>query len=352
MSVLSFLKRKPRLERRDYTSLVMDARYAAMTGARGLGELTATAQTCVSLWESGFSIADVAGTSALTPALLALLARQLALRGEAVFYIADQLLPAADWDLSTRDGIPAAYRLSIADVGGARSLTALAAEVLHFRIGCSVRAPWRGTPPLQRSSLTAGLLCAVESALAEVFENAPLGSQVVPMPEDPNISNEKLAQGFRGKRGRVLLRESTQVSAGGGPAPATDWRPSDLTPDLSKSGALEGHAAARSAVMAAFGVLPALLDKQAAGPTIREAQRHLAQWMLQPIAEQVAAEASEKLGATVTLDVMRATQAYDAGGRARALSGAIEAMAAAKAAGLTPAEIAAALKFSGIADTL
>lgn len=351
MSVLSIFKRKPR-EVRSYTQQMIDAHYATITGQRGIADLTATAQTCVGLWESGFSIADVAGTAALTPGILALMARQLALSGEAVFLIGDHLVPVAQWDLDTRDGIPTAYRLTLPDVSGGRSLTALAGEVLHFRIGCTAVAPWRGSPPLQRASLTAGLLQAVESALAETFENAPLGSQVVPMPEDPNISNDTLARSFRGQRGRVLLRESTQVTAAGGPAPQSDWRPSDLTPDLSRSGANESLQGARAAIMAAFGVLPALLNEQAAGPTIREGQRHLAQWMLQPIAEVIAHEASEKLGTAITLDVMRATQAYDAGGRARALAGAIEAMAAAKAAGLTTDEVGAALKFSGIADTL
>lgn len=345
--------RRKRRETRGYTQQVIDARYAAMTGGRGVADLTATVATCVSLWDSGFTIADVAGTALLTPRLLSVMARGLALRGEAVFYIGDAaLLPAAEWDLTTAGGTPTAYRLTINDVGGGRSITALADEVLHFRIGCTAREPWRGSAPLHRAPLTSAMLYAVESALAEVFENAPLGSQVVPMPESPEVKNETLAASFRGRRGRVLLRESVEVTAAGGPAPASDWRPSDLTPDLSRSGAAETFTAARSAILAAFGVLPVLLDRQAAGPSIREGQRHLAQWMLQPIAETIAQEASAKLGGAVTLDVMRATQAYDAGGRARALAAAIEAMVAAKDAGLGADDFASAMKFSGITDTL
>jgi len=53
---------------------------------------------------------------------LALAARSLALRGEAVFLITETgLLPAADWELSTRSGKPRAYRLSIPETGGAYS---------------------------------------------------------------------------------------------------------------------------------------------------------------------------------------------------------------------------------------
>ena len=36
-------------------------------------------------------------------------------------------------------------------------------------------------------------------------------------------------------RGRVLLRESVHVSAAGGAAPAQDWRPQDVTPDLQRA---------------------------------------------------------------------------------------------------------------------
>jgi hypothetical protein len=55
-------------------------------------------------------------------------------------------------------------------------------------------------------------------------------------------------------------------------------------------------------------------------------------------------KASEKLGGAVTLDVMRATQAYDAGSRSRAMLTVTQALAAAKEAGLDPAAVASALK--------
>ncbi len=85
------------------------------------------------------------GSDALDRRTLALVARSLALRGEALFLIGDdRLVPVSDWDLRTRDGEPSAYRLSIPEVGGGRPMTALAAEVLHFRIGADVAAPWAG----------------------------------------------------------------------------------------------------------------------------------------------------------------------------------------------------------------
>lgn len=343
-------ERRDRIERRSsggYTAMLIAERAAHVAGRTGLGELTATVQACVSLWEHGLSIGDVTGTDLLGRPEMAMIGRALALRGESVWLIRDdRLVPCAEWELATREGRPAAYRLTISEAGGGVTMTALAAEVLHVRIGCDPATPWYGTPPLRRASLTAALLHAVEAALAEVYENAPLGSQIVPFPEAAQTDLESLGRDFRGRRGRVLLRESVNVSAAGGPGPSTDWRPADVTPDLSRAMTRETLDAARNAICAAYGVLPALLDPDTTGPLVREAQRHLAQWTLAPVAALIAAEASDKLGGDVTVDVMTPLQAYDSGGRARALAVTIDALAKAKEAGLSEQAIAAALSSS------
>lgn len=264
-------------------------------------------------------------------------ARALALRGESLWFIGDNgLLPVSDYSYTTRDGKISAYRLTIPDAGGAYSVNALAAEVLHFRIGVDQANPWQGTSPLRRSSLTAGLLNVLEHTLPEVYTNAPIGSQVVPFPESPGTDLETLGRGFAGRRGRVLLRESVNVAAAGGPVPAADWKPQNLTPDLADSMATQNLAAARGAILNAYGVLPALVDPNTTGPLIREAQRHLAGWTLQPIAMLMAKEASAKLGSTVEIDVMRPVQAFDVSGRARAMATIVQGLAIAKEAGVDP----------------
>jgi hypothetical protein len=63
----------------------------------------------------------------------------------------------------------------------------------------------------------------------------------------------------------------------------------------------------------AFGVLPALMNPSTTGPMVREAQRHLAAWTLEPVAHLVAEEATRKLGTEVRTDVMRPLQAFDVG---------------------------------------
>jgi hypothetical protein len=161
---------------------------------------------------------------------------------------------------------------------------------------------------------------------------------IVPFPEAPQTDLEAMARGFRGNRGKVLIRESVNVAAAGGPAPMQDWKPHDLSPDLSKSMTRETLAAARDGINMAIGILPGLTAPATTGPMVREAQRHLAQWVLQPMAATMAEEASEKLGQPVTIDVMRPLQAFDAGGRARALGSIVQTLALAKEAGVDPAE--------------
>ncbi|MCB1337299.1 MAG: phage portal protein [Maritimibacter sp.] len=330
-----------------FTAELMSARESYISGRRGIAELTGTAQMCVSLWENGFALADVDGTPLLTRRHMAMAGRALALRGEAVFLIRDTgaVVPVSDWDLSTRDGVPRAYRVQVSEAGGGRAETALAAEVLHFRIGLDGVVPWAGSAPLKRAQITAGMLQSIETALAEVFENAPLGSQIVPFPETPETDLETLGRGFRGRRGRVMVRESVQVQASGGPAPAADWKPSDVSPDLSRSMTRESLDAARNSILSMFGVLPGLLSPAATGPLVREAQRHLAQWVLQPMAVLMAEEASAKLGSEVRIDVVRPAQAFDAGARARAFAGMVQALTLAKEAGLDPQKVENAMKF-------
>ena len=334
-------KRKKELETRasmsGFTAELVTAREAYISGQRGIAELTGLVQSCVNLWEMGLSAADVEGSTFLTKRILAMAGRSLALRGEALFLMReDGLIPVADWDMRTRGGIPTAYRLTVSEIGGGNTQTALAAEVLHFKLAADVSAPWTGAAPLKRAQLSSGMLHSIEAALAEVFEYAPIGSQVVPYPESNEKDLEALARSLRGRRGRMMLRESVNTVSQGGPTPQTDWKPQDLSPNLEKTMTLESLEAAKGEIAFLYGVLPGLLNPATTGPMVREAQRHLAQWMLQPMADMIAEEASDKLASPVSLDVMRPLQAYDAGGRARAAQGVIQALAQAKEAGVDP----------------
>jgi hypothetical protein len=339
-----FKKREKRSTGSSYTAQVMAARGAMITGRSGLAELTATVASCVSLWEHGFALADVAGAPFLDRPTMALIARSCALRGESVMLIRPEgLVPCHDWDLTTRNGQPRAYRLNVAEAGGGYTVTALAAEVLHLRIGADPMAPWSGVAPLRRASLTAGLLEVLETALSETYQNAPLGSLIVPLPDSTPDDMAAMRSAFRGRRGNSLIVEGVAQATAAGMNPQLGQRLEQLSPDLSRSMTGETLAAAREAICMAFGVLPGLFNPATTGPMVREAQRHLAGWILEPMAQTLAYEAARKFGTMVRIDVGRPLQAFDAGGRARALSALVEAMGRAKELGLSAEEVNNAL---------
>ncbi|MDP5307581.1 hypothetical protein [Paracoccus spongiarum] len=328
-----------------YTAAIMAARESWISGASNMGELTATVQTSVSLWEAGLSLADVTGTDLIDRRSMALCARSLALRGECLFLIRDRLIPCTDWDISTRYGLPRAYRVGLPEIGGGRNETVLAGEVLHFRIGCDAVTPWAGTAPLRRAPLSAGLLHEIETALRDVFRDAPLGSQIIPVPEGSADDMDALRAGFRGRRGASLVVEGVAQATAAGMNPNLGKSPDQLSPQLDKTLADKLLTDAKGAIFGAFGVLPGLHNPATTGPLVREAQRHLAQLVLQPVANLMAEEATEKLGAPVAIDVVRPMQAFDHGGKARALGVMLKAMAEAKAAGLDDKTVADALAF-------
>lgn len=328
-----------------YTADLIAARAEWLSGRSNTAELTATVQGCVSLWESGFTLADVRGTDMLDRRTLAMMARSLALRGEAMFLIRDRLLPVTDWDVKTLHGEPTAYRVSVSEVGGGHSQTVLAGEVLHIRIGSSPVTPWAGTSPLHRASLSAELLQEVETALRDVYRDAPIGSQIVPLPEGSSEDMAAMRRSFRGARGAALVIEGVAQATAAGMNPQLGQRVEGLTPDLQRAMTAETLQAARDAILMSYGVLPGLVNPSTTGPMVREAQRHLAQWVLQPMALTVAEEASAKLGQPVTLDVVRPSQSFDHGGKARAFGAMLQAYATAKEAGLDGATLQDAMTF-------
>lgn len=328
-----------------YTSDLIAARHEWLSGTSNVAELSAAVQSCVSLWESGFTLADVTGTDLLDRRTLAMMARSLALRGEAMFLIRDRLLPCTDWDVKTRFAEPVAYRVSLSEIGGGTSQTVLAGEVLHVRIGSSPAAPWAGTAPLHRASLSAELLQQVETALRDVWRDAPVGSQIVPLPDSSAEDMAGLRRSFRGARGQTLVIEGVAQATAAGMNPQLGQRPEQLSPDLQRALATETLEAARGAILMAYGVLPALVNPATTGPVVREAQRHLAQLVLQPLALIVAEEATAKLGAEVKIDLVRPMQAYDHGGKARAFGAMLQAYATAKEAGLDGAALQDAMTF-------
>ena len=159
-----------------------------------------------------------------------------------------------------------------------------------------------------------------------------------------------MRQQLRGRRGASLVIEGAAAAASAGLNPQIGQRPASLSPDLQSAMPAQTLEAARGAIMLSYGIIPALMNPATTGPVIREAQRHLAQLILQPIALIVAEEATAKLGTRVTLDVVRPAQAFDQGGKARAFATMMSALADAKTAGLDAQAIKDAESFIDWAD--
>ena len=175
----------------------------------------------------------------------------------------------------------------------------------------------------EASAIRIGLLAktgadASANPILRISGSRRVASLILPLPDSTADDMANMRGAFRGRRGSTLVVEGVARATAAGMNPQLGQRSDQLSPDLSRSMTAETLAAARDAICGAFGVLPGLMNPATTGPMVREAQRHLAGWVLQPMAELLAEEASAKLGTAVMIDVGRPLQAFDAGGRARA----------------------------------
>lgn len=321
--------KKPKIETREaagYTSEIIAARAQFFSGSRGVAESTAVVESCVALWERAFSTADVPDRwkSLIDPSTLGMIGRALATRGQFVAAIDSrgsdlQIIPATDFDLSTRNGKAVAYRLSIPEAGGGHAISALADETIDIRINSDPTVPWHGASPLRKARLTADTLAAIEAGLGEVL-SGPWGSQVVPTPELTDKQRDRVEERIRAKRGGLALVETVKSLAAGAPPPQGDWSPQNLTADL-RGLELPSHwEAVRNSILSAYGIPPLLFGANAQSAALREGQRHAVLWTLAPIAKVASAELGRKLNdAEFKLDLITPLAAADSAGRARAV---------------------------------
>ena len=210
------------------------------------------------------------------------------------------------------------YSLSVPGPSIDRTVSACAAEVVHCRINSSPWQPWRGRSPLRVAASTGLLASALAQSLGE--ESAVYVARMIAMPQgtgQPTIEALK-ALIANPAGGRLLLPSTTAGGYGAGrsSAPLTDWKPSRLGPDWSMGGT-DLHALVLQEVMAVCGVPPALAPgANAAGPTLREANREFLTTTIQPLGALIAAEASRVLELTVTIH-HHALAAADVAARAR-----------------------------------
>ena len=286
--------------RADFTTTRTDAAYARATGSAVDAGALAIVEACYSFWERAFSTLAIRPSSmalaGVTPGFLALVGRTLAARGELVAAIqigvnGSILLPTTSHDV-TGGANPATwfYRADFTGPSTAYTRGLRAGEVLHFRLGADVKAPWRGRSPLSRAIETGALSVAIEEAI-KIESQLPIG-RVAPYsgtPEEATAFGESLVDG-----GITSIGASTPGGAMAGQEPSARHKPQAYGPEPSQT-MTELRSKAGVDLCAAFGLPPSLFDPGAAGPGQLASVRRFWATTIEPMALCIEAELREKL---------------------------------------------------------
>ena len=300
--------------RASYTDSIVSALIADATGtATKTATATAALESCAALYAAAFSRARIEpAVPALTPAVLALIARDLIRRGESVHLIEVDgglnLRPVGSWDVRG-DHRPETWMIRCDLFGPSGNVTRFVSHssVVHCRYSIDPARPWLGVGPLQWANSTASLAGRLEAGLASEAGASP--AQLLPVPQDGGDGgdNDPLASlktDIAAAKGRVVMVETTQGNFGQGQtgAPKGDWEQIRLGPDWPEV-LRSTRADVFEHVVSACGVPPVLLDKSAEGTSQREGLRRFSHLGLEPLGELVAGELRDKLDMpNLTLD--------------------------------------------------
>ena len=306
-----------------YTDLAVETLIARATGSTADIQALACVEVAAGLWGRAFASGKVSPatreTAGITPAVLEMIGRELIRRGECLFQItvdggAVRLLPAASFSVT---GNPEAweYECSIPGPSQTYNRKLPASSVLHFRYAVDPAEPWRGRSPVSKASISADLAAYLETRLSE--EASGVVGQVIPIPGE-TADRTGLENRLKSLKGQTaLVPSATQAWDGKGSMITSrdDWNAKRLGFDAPQSEVLLRSDVGLS-ILAACGVPVELIEK-AEGSAGREAWRRFLHGSVDPVAKLVAAELTEKLEQSVTLD-LSALHASDVQGRARA----------------------------------
>ena len=297
-------------ERRDsYTETQVQSAVDRATG-KAASAAIATVEIVARLWESAFSTGE---SSVLRPWMLGRIGRELALRGQSLWWksAASGLLPISDHDV--RGASAAAerwrYRITLPGPSSSVSRTVAASDVLHVRVGAPSQRPWAGCSPLAWSEATLAVLREVDRSLAEEH-SGPVGS-VIPV-SDPAGSQE-IANQIGVLSGKAILTEASEMDLPGeGPGGRNLWRPNRVGPSPAQGTATARDSVERS-ILSAAGIPPSLVF---GGSDYRDAWRSFLAGTVQPAAALVSDEL-KRIGLDETIS-FRGLNQSDIQARARA----------------------------------
>ena len=224
-------------------AILQQATGSAASNPTGLASLEA----CAGAYSRAFAAAvvnpsDRPETRALTPAIMALIARDCIRLGESLHLITVidgqvRLIPAGSWDI-TGDADPASWMARCDVYGPTRSTSHYVSyqSVLHFKYAYNASRQDRGTSPLSYATSTAAYAANLENRLAE--ESGAKSGYIIPLPaapqdedteDDPDAIGPltKLKQDLASAKGKTSFVETTNSGYGDKDArPARDWQQS------------------------------------------------------------------------------------------------------------------------------
>ena len=317
------------VEHRSYTSSVIASADNAVSG-KSIGNIkqTAAAQTAAMLWGRAMSVGEVspstAQTRVLTASVLYEMARQFVLNGQSVWLLDAStargviVRQASDWDV--RGVLDWRYRLTLSGPDGTVVRRTSSAGVLHPRLNVDPSQPHRGISPLDLPTTTTKVLSALETSLGR--EAGGLVGYVLPAPIEGlnDRDTQELENDIKALSGGTAMvptmRRGFGEGAAGAPASA-DWKPNRIGPNPPPGEVELRNDVARS-ILSACGVPPVLVGGISGDAAAqRESWRQFLHGTIQPVADILAVEMSEKLELPVSLTFDRLF-ASDIQGRARA----------------------------------
>ena len=336
----------------DATEIALEARQREVRGETVDPRALAVAEACIGLWERALASAMIEPASmalaAVTPAVLALTGRQLAVSGNCLFAIevagsaGVMLHPAASWD--PRGGYrPESRRYYLTMSGPQHTVTRdmHGDGVVHFKIGAQEAEWWRGRAPLYRSRATATLAARIEKQVTDETR-IPVG-RILPMSSGGTALDTYADIVAKVKDGGLNAVPIGHEGAGMTQAPASRWQPQKMGADPSETLAMLRTRVGQE-VMGAFGLDPILFEAGGDGSAKRESWRRAWLSVFAPIGRMIEAELRRKLDSAAMV-AFPALAAADEDGRSRAIARRAQAAKTLKELGLSNAE---ALRLAGI----
>ena len=316
--------------RQDATDAVITA-LVSRAGGNLVGDPTASGalEMAAGVWARSFAAATVTpALPILSPTFLALVARNLARRGESVHMLDmrdGQLvaLPVGTWDIRG-DVDESTWRYQCHRQGPSRTRTQFVGSegVLHFRYATDPARPWEGISPLGWAANLGAIAGNTDLRLGEEASGAV--SRLIPVPQDGGAGGDDdplagLKADIAAGRGRALMVETVATGWGEGKAaaPMSDWKQQRIGPDPAQ-GFCDLREKAAESVLAAHGISSALLMGRSDGTLMREAWRQLLHGTLRPVARIIGDEIAAKLDTQPPEFDFVALYASDLAGRAQA----------------------------------